>query len=127
MGFVKMAIETGASLVPVFAFGENEVYPANKPPLLVLGVLNTIKKFTGLMLPWIWLNPLGWLFLRFLPGRSPITVVFGRAIDVIQQNNPDSKYMETIKVRSHRFKYTRFFYKHCNILAQALILLSKIF
>ena len=102
MGFVKLAITTGASLVPVFAFGENEVYPVNDPPACIRTVLNIVKRFTGLLLPWVWLNPIGWLVLRFLPDRCPITVVFGKPIDVIQQNNPDNSYVETIKV-SHTF------------------------
>ena len=98
MGFVKMAIETGSNLVPVFAFGENEVYPRNDPPAAVQRLLNVIKKYTGLLPPWVWLNPVGWLACSFFPARSPITVVFGRPIEVTQYKQPDPNYIEYIKV-----------------------------
>lgn len=47
-GFIKIALETGAALVPVFSFGEVEVYdqPANPPGSKLRKFQETIKRIT---------------------------------------------------------------------------------
>ena len=33
-GFVRLALQTGSSLVPIVSFGENDMFQARSPPLL---------------------------------------------------------------------------------------------
>ncbi|KAI8097116.1 diacylglycerol acyltransferase type 2A [Halteromyces radiatus] len=83
LGFVKIAVETGASLVPVLSFGENDIY-------------DQIKSEQG---SWLWLlqkriqAALGFTMPLFhgrgifnydiglMPHRKPLNVVFGNPID----------------------------------------------
>mmetsp|Transcript_41733 Transcript_41733/g.124805 ORF Transcript_41733/g.124805 Transcript_41733/m.124805 type:complete len:377 (-) Transcript_41733:3084-4214(-) len=55
-GFVRMAIETGAHLVPVIAFGENEAFSTYVPTdgCLAARSLKALKKATGLAFPIFW-------------------------------------------------------------------------
>jgi 2-acylglycerol O-acyltransferase 2 len=71
-GFVKIALETGASLVPAISFGEVDVFEPNANKFLIkllrmLGIPN-IKSPT--------------------PLRRPIITVIGPPIDVIKSQQP---------------------------------------
>ncbi|GAB1191476.1 hypothetical protein APSETT444_000655 [Aspergillus pseudonomiae] len=73
-GFIKLAIRTGADLVPVLAFGENDLYEQHTmgftiPLFHARGVFNYD---VGLM-----------------PYRRPLNIVVGCPIQVIQQQNRD--------------------------------------
>lgn len=48
-GFVKLAIETGASIVPIFSFNEVEVFdqPSNDPGTKIRKFQDFVKKYTG--------------------------------------------------------------------------------
>lgn len=48
-GFVKLAIETGTPIVPVFSFNEVEVYdqPSNEPGTRLRRFQDFVKKYTG--------------------------------------------------------------------------------
>jgi 2-acylglycerol O-acyltransferase 2 len=83
-GFVKLALRTGADLVPVLAFGENDLYAhidSGKYPL-VQKVQQLVKNATGWEMPLFvgqgfWNGSWG-----LLPYRTPIDVVVGRPVDV---------------------------------------------
>lgn len=85
-GFVKMALETGSSLVPVYGFGETNNYESlscvNHPTYH--SWQQKIKRYTKLTLPGIaGRGPFGvW------PLRRPIFVVFGAPIDVPKIPSP---------------------------------------
>ncbi|UJR13194.1 hypothetical protein I4U23_000216 [Adineta vaga] len=66
-GFVKLALEYGASLVPVISFGENELYRRYKN------------------IPW------GRLLFGHIPLRRPVTTVVGKPIHVDKNLNPTSE------------------------------------
>jgi hypothetical protein len=70
-GFVKLAIESGASLVPIFTFGETSLY--EHWPLL-LGLRTWLVKNLGVAIPLI-SGEFGWL-----PFRVPVTAVVGAPI-----------------------------------------------
>ncbi|KAL4429391.1 hypothetical protein ABPG77_005165 [Micractinium sp. CCAP 211/92] len=78
-GFVRVALEAGADLVPVIAFGENEVY--DRTPLVPGSFADRAqrltKKLCGFMVPRGW--GAGILNLRSgpLPLRKPLTIVVG--------------------------------------------------
>ncbi|KAH6854496.1 diacylglycerol acyltransferase-domain-containing protein [Chaetomium sp. MPI-CAGE-AT-0009] len=83
-GFVKMAMRTGADLVPVLAFGENDLYDqlsARHHPLLhrlQMWVLRTLK-FT---LPFLHGRGIFNYDVGLMPYRRPLNIVVGRPIAV---------------------------------------------
>lgn len=88
-GFVKMAIRTGADLVPVLAFGENDLYdqvsPKTHPSLhrLQMWVLKTLK-FT---LPFLHGRGIFNYDVGLMPYRKPLNVVVGRPIMIEQKKD----------------------------------------
>ncbi|SPQ19395.1 52748f47-b813-44dc-a5eb-76e242f7b6e7 [Thermothielavioides terrestris] len=105
-GFVKMALRTGADLVPVLAFGENDLYdqvsPQHHPLLrrLQMWVLRTLK-FT---LPFLHGRGIFNYDVGLMPYRRPLNIVVGRPIAVTRV--PDAE-MESREVdRLHR-EYVR--------------------
>ncbi|CAF1263290.1 unnamed protein product [Rotaria sordida] len=68
-GFIRLALENGASLVPVISFGENELYRRYK---------NWISN------RWIW----GRSIIGILPLHHPVTTVVGKPIHVNQIIDP---------------------------------------
>ncbi|KAK5654971.1 hypothetical protein OQA88_6729 [Cercophora sp. LCS_1] len=85
-GFVKLAVRTGADLVPVLAFGENDLYdqvsPKTHPSLhrLQMWVLRTLK-FT---LPFLHGRGIFNYDVGLMPYRRPLNVVVGKPIKVTQ-------------------------------------------
>ncbi|KAK4189731.1 putative diacylglycerol O-acyltransferase 2A [Podospora australis] len=90
-GFVKMAIRTGADLVPVLAFGENDLYdqvsPKSHPNLhkLQMWVLRTAK-FT---MPFLHGRGIFNYDVGLMPYRRPLNIVVGRPIKVMQRAEGD--------------------------------------
>lgn len=79
-GFIRIALETGSSIVPVYGFGETDTYESLSvadSPLYAM-VARRLKKWTGILIPMIrGRGPCG-----IVPLRRPIYVVFGKPIDV---------------------------------------------
>lgn len=100
-GFIKVALQTGADLVPVVGFGENDLYeqldPHTHPALHKLQrmFLKTVK----------WTVPLlhgRGIFnydVGLMPYRSPVNIVVGKAIPVMQVNNPDNAAIDKLHKR----------------------------
>ncbi|KAI9693879.1 MAG: diacylglycerol O-acyltransferase 1 [Bathelium mastoideum] len=97
-GFVKLAIRTGADLVPVLAFGENELYdqvqPDQHPMVHKLQLL--VKKFMGFTVPLFHARGIFNYDVGIMPYRRPLNVVVGRPLMVQQQEQPDEKYVEEL-------------------------------
>lgn len=83
-GFIKIALKSGAPLVPAISFGENNVFDvAYYPPGSVARkIQDWLKKLTGVA-P-VHFNGRGFLQYNFgiIPKRHPITTVMGAPIDV---------------------------------------------
>ncbi|KAL0020975.1 hypothetical protein WJX77_001965 [Trebouxia sp. C0004] len=82
-GFVRVALQTGASLVPVINFGENEVYSTirgNRNPGLRYFQIWMEHK-VGITIPIFWGQGVAIPF-GFLPKRCPINTVVGAPIPV---------------------------------------------
>lgn len=96
-GFIRLAVETGADLVPVLVFGENDLFA----PI-------DIKSFSvkGLI-AWAWEKAVGHKvafslgrFNLFCPFRRPLNVVVGRPIEVKQQRfDIQDEYVEELQER----------------------------
>jgi len=102
-GFVKMALRTGASLVPVFAFGENDIFEQVENP--EGGRLRSfqlyIKQLIGITPPAFYGRSLSrgiWrrIFGRkgVLPKREPIEVVVGKPIAVPKVSDPSPELVD---------------------------------
>lgn len=97
-GFVKLAVRAGADLVPVLAFGENDLYeqitPESHPGMrrFQLGV----KKVLGFTVPFFFARGIFNYDVGLLPYRRPLDIVVGRAIKVVQAKNPDEAYVAEI-------------------------------
>jgi 1-acyl-sn-glycerol-3-phosphate acyltransferase len=81
-GFVRCALQAGASLVPVFIFGERRAYHMNRR--LTLLVSRALKRIMNIGLPLV--RGRWW---TLLPFREPITIVFGAPCRLPQIADPD--------------------------------------
>ena len=81
-GFVKVALENGATLVPVFGFGENELYDQvdNPQGSLVRKIQNQLQSRLGFAFPLFHGRGIFQYDYGLLPKRRPIDVVFGKPI-----------------------------------------------
>jgi len=90
-GFIKLAIRTGADLVPVLAFGENDLYDqvsAETHPSIrrmQMYVLRTLK-FT---LPFLHGRGIFNYDVGLMPYRRPLNIVVGKPIQVTQARGGD--------------------------------------
>ncbi|KAF8376517.1 hypothetical protein PRIPAC_82946 [Pristionchus pacificus] len=102
-GFIKIALETGAHLVPCFAFGENDVYiQASNKELIIFAVIKPTKN-QGTVVRWMQTMVKKWwgvspiLFFGrgifnytfgFMPFRTPLNTVLGTPIPVEKVQQP---------------------------------------
>lgn len=97
-GFVKMALRTGADLVPVLAFGENALYDQLSPrthPMVHKFQMFCLKvfKFT---LPALHGRGVLNYDIGLMPYRRPVNVVVGRPIPVKKSATPDQAEIDRI-------------------------------
>ncbi|GAM84689.1 hypothetical protein ANO11243_026880 [Dothideomycetidae sp. 11243] len=100
-GFVKLAIRAGADLVPVLAFGENELYEqvqSHEHPRIHKCQM-FVKKVLGFTIPLFHARGIFNYDVGLLPYRRPVNIVVGQPIHVEQQKNPDPAYLEQIHQR----------------------------
>nr|GAT53475.1 diacylglycerol o-acyltransferase [Mycena chlorophos] len=90
LGFIKMAIRHGADLVPVFSFGENDIYEQmpNEPGTSIYSLQQKFKSVFGFTLPLFHGRGLLNYNLGLMPYRRQIVAVIGRPIRVTQADNP---------------------------------------
>lgn len=90
-GFIKLAIRTGADLVPVLAFGENDLYeqvPSDRHPLIhKLQML--VKQTMGFTIPLFHARGIFNYDVGLMPYRRPLNIVVGCPIHVVQQPDRD--------------------------------------
>lgn len=90
-GFVKLAIRMGADLVPILAFGENELYDqvnsVEHPWIHQFQMI--VKKVMGFTIPLFHARGVFNYDVGLMPYRSPVNVVVGRPIKVVQQGLDD--------------------------------------
>lgn len=118
-GFIRAAIETGASIVPVFTFGENDVYDvlSNEPGSLWRRFQEFHKKYFVLTPVIFWGRGMFQHNFGLLPRRVPINTVFGGPMDVEKKENPTQeeidkvheRYLEVLEAlfEEHKWKYVK--------------------
>ncbi|XP_039225612.1 2-acylglycerol O-acyltransferase 2-A-like [Crotalus tigris] len=116
-GFVRLAIENGTPLVPVFSFGENELYDQIKNPTgsWVRWIQDRLQKIMGFSLPLFYARGIFQYTFGFLPYRKPIFTVVGKPIQVEKKHNPSQdevddlhkRYLEGLSklFEEHKLKY----------------------
>lgn len=116
-GFVKVALTHGASLVPVFSFGENELFKqVNNPEGSWLRtVQEKLQKIMGFALPLFHARGIFQYNFGLMPYRKPIHTVVGRPIPVHRTPHPSPEqieelhqtYMEELRklFEAHKRKY----------------------
>lgn len=87
-GFVKLALETGSSLVPVITFGENNLYSQvpNPPGSKIRKFQDTVQRYFGFTVPLVHGR-----FLWLLPYRHPLVTVVGKPIHLEKMDHPDKE------------------------------------
>lgn len=87
-GFVKLALETGCDLVPVYSFGETDCYHQLSDVWpWVRKVQSKFQRVMGLSLP---------LVTNIIPMRAKITVVFGKPIPVTKIAKPTPEQVDAM-------------------------------
>ncbi|XP_065213887.1 2-acylglycerol O-acyltransferase 2-like [Planococcus citri] len=92
-GFVRVAMKSGAALVPVFSFGENDVFEQLSGPW-VLWLQEQLRSIIGIA-PCI-IKGRGFFQYSFgvLPQRRPVTSVVGAPIHVPKTQNPSQELVD---------------------------------
>jgi 2-acylglycerol O-acyltransferase 2 len=90
-GFVKMAIRTGADLVPVLAFGENDLYDPKIHKFQLI-----VKKLLGFTIPLFHARGVFNYDVGLMPYRRPVNIVVGRPIRVAQTAKPDQEEIDRV-------------------------------
>ncbi|KAJ9050671.1 diacylglycerol O-acyltransferase 1 [Entomophthora muscae] len=97
-GFVRMAIKNGADLVPVFGFGENQLY--EQPDNSVGSWTRTIQTFSkrtfGIAFPIFHGRGIFNYSFGTLPYRHPLTVITGAPIRVEKNPNPSEEMVQAV-------------------------------
>ncbi|XP_060690205.1 2-acylglycerol O-acyltransferase 1-like [Hemiscyllium ocellatum] len=97
-GFIKLAIKHGAHLVPVFSFGENELFnQVNNPKGSLLRRMQEIlRKIAGFTLPLFHARGVFQYTFGLLPYRKPIYTIVGKPIIVQQNHTPSTDEIEAL-------------------------------
>ena len=85
-GFVKIAIRQGADLVPVMAFGENDLYEqvdSETHPWIHKGQM-LVKKVAGFTIPLFHARGVFNYDVGFMPYRRAVNIVVGRPVEVVR-------------------------------------------
>ena len=107
LGFVRLAIETGRPLVPIFAFGETSTFrPIHLPPMA-----ERLRHYVSRRLR-VALVPFRGRWFTLIPFRVPITVVVGAPIQTTQEDDPSpatvravqERYIEAVKAMHERHR-----------------------
>nr|XP_006637644.2 PREDICTED: 2-acylglycerol O-acyltransferase 1 [Lepisosteus oculatus] len=116
-GFIRIALKCGAHLVPVFSFGENELFNQLKNPKgsIVRTIQERLRKMMGFSLPIFHARGVFQYSFGFMPYRKPIYTIVGKPIEVEQNANPSaeevdklhSKYLEELTqlFEQHKAQY----------------------
>ncbi|KAG7222810.1 hypothetical protein INR49_016062 [Caranx melampygus] len=97
-GFIKMAMEHGAHLVPVFSFGENEVFDQveNQRGTWLRWTQERLQSIMGISLPLFHARGIFQYSFGLMPYRKPINTVVGRPIRVERKEKPTAEELDAL-------------------------------
>lgn len=101
LGFIKLAIQCGADLVPVFSFGENDIYQQmpNEKGTTVYRLQRKFQAIFGFTLPLFHGRGLLNYNVGLMPYRRRIIAVIGKPIQVKQHDKPDLEEVMEVQQR----------------------------
>jgi 2-acylglycerol O-acyltransferase 2 len=101
LGVFKIAMKHGASLVPVYAFGENDAYRQveNTPGTWLYSFQQFFKKAAGFTVPMFHARGVLNYDFGLLPYRTPINVVVGKPIRVQKHTNPTLEEIQAVQAQ----------------------------
>ncbi|XP_062870265.1 2-acylglycerol O-acyltransferase 2 isoform X1 [Trichomycterus rosablanca] len=97
-GFIKLAMEHGADLVPVYSFGENEVFDQvpNPQGTWLRWIQDHLQCIMGVSLPLFHARGVFQYSFGLMPYRKPINTVVGRPIRVQKKEKPSSEDLDAL-------------------------------
>jgi len=97
-GFVRLALQNGASLVPVISFGENELYTQSdhQEGSLVRKIQQKAKELLTFTFPVIHGRGVFQYTMGILPYRIPIHTIVGKPIPVTKVESPTQEQVNTL-------------------------------
>ncbi|KAM5179988.1 2-acylglycerol O-acyltransferase 2 [Mantella aurantiaca] len=97
-GFVRLAIQHGASLVPVFSFGENELFDQvdNPKGSFVRMLQEKLQKIMGVALPLFHARGVFQYSFGLMPYRRPIHTIVGKPIQVVENSSPSDEEVDKL-------------------------------
>lgn len=99
LGVIRLAMKHGADLVPVFSFGENDIYEQaeNDPGSWLYAFQQTFKKVAGFTLPMFWARGVLNYDFGLMPFRRQINTVIGKPIRVEKNTDPSLEDIQIVQ------------------------------
>jgi len=112
-GFIKVALRNGAHLVPVFSFGETDIYDqvSNPEGSRLRNFQNTLQKHGGVAPALFMGRGMFQYSFGIIPQRSPITTVVGAPIPVDKILDPTQSDIDDLHTK-YVNALTELFYTH---------------
>ncbi|KAK3095225.1 hypothetical protein FSP39_011832 [Pinctada imbricata] len=112
-GFIKMALTTGASLVPIFSFGETELFTQvdNPEGSRLRNLQNWLTRYSGFSPPLFHGRGMFNYTFGLMPYRRPVYTVVGAPIDVELIEKPSQEQINTLH-QQYLMALTELFDKH---------------
>ncbi|XP_055279686.1 2-acylglycerol O-acyltransferase 2-like [Moschus berezovskii] len=116
-GFIRLALMHGAGLVPIFSFGDNNLYAhaKNSPGFWWKWFSDQLFEKLGLTIPLFYGRGVFQYTFGFMPYRRPITTVVGKPIEVPKTPHPSQEEVDRLHQRymkelsnlfeAHKLKY----------------------
>nr|XP_004656320.2 2-acylglycerol O-acyltransferase 2 [Jaculus jaculus] len=100
-GFVRLALIHGAALVPIFSFGENNLFNQvqNSSGSWLRYIQNRLQKVMGISLPLFHGRGVFQYSFGLMPFRQPITTIVGKPIEVKQTSMPTEEEVDRLHQR----------------------------
>ncbi|NXT75554.1 MOGT2 acyltransferase, partial [Zapornia atra] len=97
-GFVRLAIQHGTPLVPVFSFGENDLFEQVRNPKgsWLRQIQHRLQQIMGISLPLFHARGIFQYSFGLLPYRQPIYTVVGKPIPVKKKHRPSEEEVDQV-------------------------------
>ncbi|NXL65230.1 MOGT2 acyltransferase, partial [Chordeiles acutipennis] len=97
-GFVRLAMEHGTPLVPIFSFGENDLFEQVRNPKgsWLRQLQHRLQQIMGISLPLFHARGIFQYSFGLIPYRRPVYTVVGRPIPVQRKHRPSKEEVDQV-------------------------------